>query len=147
MSSSEALRIDAHDESCAHFKRRVGSLDGLDDRGARLTYAYTRSCSSIPCAHELILDYLEGVEHDSAIRVEPRVRHGAIRAHFTRSAILAGSPYNQIEFIVKRIIALKSTERRFTKVAPKDAADPAASFEPTCSFRDAVLFYPRTSTL
>ena len=40
MSSSEALRIDAHDESCAHFKRRVGSLDGLDDRGACLTYAY-----------------------------------------------------------------------------------------------------------
>ena len=83
-SSSEALSIDEHDQSCAHFKRRVGSLDGLDDRGARLTYAYTRSCSSIPCARELILDYLEGVEHDSAIRVEPGVRHGAIRAHFTR---------------------------------------------------------------
>ena len=28
----------------------------------------TMSYSSIPCAHELILDYLEGVEHDSAIR-------------------------------------------------------------------------------
>ena len=32
--SSEALTIDEHDHSCAHFNRRVGSRD----RGARLTY-------------------------------------------------------------------------------------------------------------
>ena len=36
----------------------------------------TKSYSSIPCAHELILDYLEGVEHDSAIRTNFGVRHG-----------------------------------------------------------------------
>ena len=38
----------------------------------------TKSYSSIPCAHELILDYLEGVEHDSAIRTNFGVRHGVL---------------------------------------------------------------------
>ena len=37
-SSSEALMIDEHDQSCAHFNRRVGSRD----RGAHLTYAYNQ---------------------------------------------------------------------------------------------------------
>ena len=78
-SSSEALSIDELDQCCAHFNRRVGSLEGLDDRGTRLTYEYIRSCSSIPCAHELILDYLEGVEHDSAIGEDTEVRHGSVR--------------------------------------------------------------------
>ena len=38
----------------------------------------TKSYSSIPCAHELVLDYLEGVEHDSAIRTNFGVRHAGI---------------------------------------------------------------------
>ena len=109
--------------SYAHFKRRDGSLDGLDDRGARLTDAYTRSCPSIPCAHELILDYLEGVEHDSAIGVEFGVRHGAIRARFTQKCHfgrdsfhdeLNPSPYDSSKTYqnhVTRIWALGAAEK------------------------------------
>ena len=57
-SGTEALSIDEHGQSCAHFNRRVGSLDGLDDRGARLTYehsirnqpnhnGYSMACSTV----------------------------------------------------------------------------------------------------
>ena len=38
----------------------------------------TRSYASISCAHELILDYLEGVKHDAAIRTNFGVRHGVL---------------------------------------------------------------------
>ena len=38
----------------------------------------TKSYSLIPCAHELVLDYLEGVEHDSVIRTNFGVRYGVL---------------------------------------------------------------------
>ena len=72
MSSSEALRIDAHDESCAHFKRRVGSLDALMTEAlASPTRTPGRVHRSHVLMYELLLDYLEGVERHRRHRSGP----------------------------------------------------------------------------
>ena len=58
--------------SLCEFNHRVvhtstDELLGLVTEALASPTRTTKSYSSIPCAHELVLDYLEGVEHDSAI--------------------------------------------------------------------------------
>ena len=93
--------IDEHDQSCAHFNRRVGSRD----RGARLTYAYNQVIFIDPMSAYPRLSRA-GQEHNCANMGEnTEVRHGSIRGHFSRKCNFGRTACgeNIDEFIVNRI--------------------------------------------